>query len=285
MLNREMSANKNEFKQTIEKSDSQNKQALASNQALQTATNNKMDKSTTKNQTKTNKEQEQVSSNSSPNPTSNVATTQATNNSSDAQSASQSDQKASDVDSDSSKLDSVDSVGQSKENKQLADISTENKAPVTHKTDHDSNANDKNPNIRNDSAFGMFASALANGSSNEQINSVSSSVSNEIDSISGITNAASIKTESLVVGLSDGIKTQHLSPKLGTSAWDQALAQKINWMIAGEEQTAEMTLNPPDLGPMQIVLNVNNDHANASFVSSNPDVRLALEAAMPKLKK
>lgn len=75
-----------------------------------------------------------------------------------------------------------------------------------------------------------------------------------------------------------------LAPRVGTPAWDQALGQKVTWMIAGEQQSASLTLNPPDLGPLQVVLNVTNSHANATFVAAQPEVRQALEAAMPRLR-
>lgn len=74
-----------------------------------------------------------------------------------------------------------------------------------------------------------------------------------------------------------------LSPQVGTSAWDHALGEKIVWMVGGAEQTASLSLNPPDLGPLQIVLNVTNNQANATFIAAQPEVRLAIEAAMPKL--
>ena len=78
---------------------------------------------------------------------------------------------------------------------------------------------------------------------------------------------------------------EKLSPPVGTPAWDQALGQKVVWMVAGAQQSATLTLNPPDLGPLQVVLNVNNEHASATFISAQPEVRQALEAAMPKLRE
>lgn len=76
----------------------------------------------------------------------------------------------------------------------------------------------------------------------------------------------------------------HLAPQVGTPGWDQALGQKVTWMVAGEQQSASLTLNPPDLGPLQVVLNVTNSHADATFVAAQPEVRQALEAAMPRLR-
>jgi flagellar hook-length control protein FliK len=55
-------------------------------------------------------------------------------------------------------------------------------------------------------------------------------------------------------------------------------------MVAGAEQSASLTLNPPDLGPLQVVLNISNSTANATFVAAQPEVRQALEAAMPRLR-
>jgi flagellar hook-length control protein FliK len=77
----------------------------------------------------------------------------------------------------------------------------------------------------------------------------------------------------------------HLMPHVGTPAWDQAVGQKVVWMVAGGQQTAELTLNPPDLGPLQVVISVNNDQANATFFSDQAAVREALEAALPKLRQ
>ncbi|MQA42857.1 flagellar hook-length control protein FliK, partial [Rugamonas aquatica] len=81
------------------------------------------------------------------------------------------------------------------------------------------------------------------------------------------------------------VPTDKLSSRVGTQAWDQQLGQKIIFMAAGGEQSATMELNPPDLGPLQVVLSVNKDQATAAFSSATPEVRQALEAAMPKLRE
>ena len=56
-------------------------------------------------------------------------------------------------------------------------------------------------------------------------------------------------------------------------------------MAAGGGQGATMELSPPDLGPMQVVLGISNDHATVAFTSAQPEVRQALEAAVPKLRE
>ena len=76
-----------------------------------------------------------------------------------------------------------------------------------------------------------------------------------------------------------------LAPSVGTAAWGQALGEKLVWMASGNQQTASLTLNPPNLGPLQVVVNVSNDQATASFFAAQPEVRQALESAFPKLRE
>jgi flagellar hook-length control protein FliK len=83
-----------------------------------------------------------------------------------------------------------------------------------------------------------------------------------------------------LVGASD-----KLSARVGTPGWDEQVGQKIVWMVGGGEQSASLTLNPPDLGPMQVVLSVNGDQASVAFSSAHQEVRHALESALPRLRE
>jgi flagellar hook-length control protein FliK len=78
---------------------------------------------------------------------------------------------------------------------------------------------------------------------------------------------------------------ERLTPPVGSTAWDNALGQKVVWMASGGEQSASLTLNPPELGPLQVVLAVNNNQATVNFSAPQPEVRQALEAALPRLKE
>ena len=82
-----------------------------------------------------------------------------------------------------------------------------------------------------------------------------------------------------------GAPTDKIAARVGTPGWDNQVGQKIIWMVAGKEQTASLTLNPPDMGPMHVVLSVTGDHASVTFTAAQPEVRQALEAAMPKLRE
>lgn len=77
--------------------------------------------------------------------------------------------------------------------------------------------------------------------------------------------------------------------KLDTPVRDQSWAtdfnQKIVWMASNDKQVAQLTLNPPQMGPIEISLNLNKDGASAMFVSQNAEVREAIETALPRLRE
>ena len=71
---------------------------------------------------------------------------------------------------------------------------------------------------------------------------------------------------------------------VGNNRWNEDLGQKITWMAGHGSQSAELQLNPPDLGPLHVVLNVSGDQATALFTSPHAAVREAVQQALPKLR-
>lgn len=67
-------------------------------------------------------------------------------------------------------------------------------------------------------------------------------------------------------------------------AWGEEFNQKITWMATQQEQTAELHLNPPNLGPLDVVLNISGDQATALFTSPHAAVREVVEQALPRLR-
>ncbi|VWD37680.1 flagellar hook-length control protein FliK [Burkholderia contaminans] len=76
-----------------------------------------------------------------------------------------------------------------------------------------------------------------------------------------------------------------LAPHISTPDWTDALSQKVVFLSNAHQQSAELTLNPADLGPLQVVLRVADNNAHALFVSQHAQVREAVEAALPKLRE
>jgi flagellar hook-length control protein FliK len=79
-------------------------------------------------------------------------------------------------------------------------------------------------------------------------------------------------------------KTDQIAIGFGKPGWNQAVNQKIMWMVGAADHSATLTLNPPDLGPLQVVLKVGNDQVDTTFISDNPEVRQALQDGMTMLR-
>lgn len=77
----------------------------------------------------------------------------------------------------------------------------------------------------------------------------------------------------------------HIPTPVRDAAWPAELSQKVVWMSRQDLQSAQITLNPPQLGPIEISLDVKNEQASAVFVSGNAEVREAIESALPRLRE
>jgi len=81
-----------------------------------------------------------------------------------------------------------------------------------------------------------------------------------------------------------GLPTITLGTPLNQSGWDQALGERIQWMASNKLQGARIRLNPANLGPMEVRVQVQNEQASIQFTSAHGVVREALEAALPRLR-
>lgn len=78
---------------------------------------------------------------------------------------------------------------------------------------------------------------------------------------------------------------QTIATPLGNKEWADDFSQKIRWVSTQQNQVAELHLNPPDLGPLSIVLKISDNQATALFTSPHSAVRDAVENAVPKLRE
>ena len=68
------------------------------------------------------------------------------------------------------------------------------------------------------------------------------------------------------------------------SNWGQGVGEKITWMVSQKLQFAEIQLDPPELGPLQVRISVQNDQVSVSFTSQHAPVRDALDAHALRLR-
>jgi flagellar hook-length control protein FliK len=72
--------------------------------------------------------------------------------------------------------------------------------------------------------------------------------------------------------------------RVGSPEWADAVNERVFWMAQGGQQFARLQLNPPNLGPLEVRLNLSQDQASVSFIAGQAAVREALEAALPRLR-
>lgn len=75
------------------------------------------------------------------------------------------------------------------------------------------------------------------------------------------------------------------TPTLGDDGFDQAIGARLGWLADQKIGHAHIRLNPEDLGPVDVRLQMNGDKVHASFSSPHVDVRQALESSLPRLRE
>lgn len=80
-------------------------------------------------------------------------------------------------------------------------------------------------------------------------------------------------------------QTQMAPLNLGQNAWETNLSSRLQMMIGQNVQTAEIRLDPPELGTLDIKIKITNDVATVNITSPHTQVREALETAIPKLRE
>ncbi|MDD5389907.1 MAG: flagellar hook-length control protein FliK [Gallionellaceae bacterium] len=68
-------------------------------------------------------------------------------------------------------------------------------------------------------------------------------------------------------------------------AFPAEFSEKVVWLAGRQSQWADMSLNPPQLGAIEVRLSLSGGEAGAQFFSPHPAVRDAIEAALPRLRE
>lgn len=99
-----------------------------------------------------------------------------------------------------------------------------------------------------------------------------------VESLSRLSEASSPAARSFVV--QTGVPVA-----LGQPQWGQAVGERVLWLAAQNVTSAEIRLDPPELGPMQVRVSVNQDQVNVSFTSPHPAVRDVLDQQLNRLRE
>jgi hypothetical protein len=80
-------------------------------------------------------------------------------------------------------------------------------------------------------------------------------------------------------------QTLRLDVPMRSPEWAQALGERITWLVDQKLSAAEIKLNPPQLGPIEVRIALSADSTQVSVLAHNAITREALEAAAPRLRE
>jgi len=107
---------------------------------------------------------------------------------------------------------------------------------------------------------------------------------NQVNAAAMASPSATVSSTPTTTSLVSAPGVPQLSAQLGSPEWQQQLGQQVMMFNRQGQQTAELRLNPQDLGSIQISMKIEDGQAQMNFVSGHSGVRAALEAAMPQLR-
>ena len=73
--------------------------------------------------------------------------------------------------------------------------------------------------------------------------------------------------------------------RMSSPAWNNALGDRAIWIAAQNNRVAEIKLDPPELGSLNVRIQINQDQVNLSFTSPHAHVRDAVEQSLPRLRE
>ncbi len=72
---------------------------------------------------------------------------------------------------------------------------------------------------------------------------------------------------------------------VGKAGWSDAVAGKVMWMSSQNLSSAEIQMNPADLGPLSVRVSSHQDQTSIYFTSPHASVREALDQSLPRLRE
>jgi flagellar hook-length control protein FliK len=79
--------------------------------------------------------------------------------------------------------------------------------------------------------------------------------------------------------------TFRVSAGLDTAEFPQGLAERVSFMVDSNLNGAKLQVNPPQLGPIELQIAVQGNHAQVSMTTHSAVTREALESSVPKLRE
>lgn len=113
---------------------------------------------------------------------------------------------------------------------------------------------------------------------NTKQTSTASAISAPVSTVSPVITSSSATTSAT------GLQQVSIDVPVQHQQWQRAFAERVVWSV-GNNQSVQIRLNPAELGPIDIQLNMTKDQANIMFHASHALTRDTIESSIPKLRE
>jgi len=96
---------------------------------------------------------------------------------------------------------------------------------------------------------------------------------------------ASERTAELVQRGRELAAPQNAPVRLTSRSFGEDVGNRVLWMASQRQQVAELRIDPPNLGPLEVRLSIDKDQASLTLLSPHGAVRDALQAHLPRLQE
>ena len=118
-------------------------------------------------------------------------------------------------------------------------------------------------------------------STTDALKSLSSSASRTVESVS----AGPVATGRILNSAVQSPVPTNMQNALVNREWAGELGQRLMMMVSSKIQSAQIQLNPRDMGPIDIKVSMQQDQANVVFSTQVSQTKEALELALPRLRE
>lgn len=101
----------------------------------------------------------------------------------------------------------------------------------------------------------------------------------------GLTQLSSTVAGSTALPTAEARLSLPVNVSFGHSQWGAQVAERAVLLTAQNVQTAQLQLDPPELGPLNVRIQINQDQVSVHFASANPSVRDALDQTFVRLRE
>lgn len=132
--------------------------------------------------------------------------------------------------------------------------------------------------------MGLMRDALLVRQPSTNVNGGEARISENFNSALGALSALSgdAKATTDTRGVMQGSINTHFSQQ---GDWAEEMGSRVKWMVNSQVHSAELKMNPAQLGPIEVKISVLNDQTTVMFTAQNGAVREAIDTAIPRLRE